>query len=253
MPADFPMQATHAIHRPAAADRQIGHVETLRRVVRILAAQGEQVVECDAELLLGITTEVFFDESRSETIEAGGHSRMGGEEVARARDRQRDFEGLPRLFHEAPRAFQHGEGRMSFIQMADLRLDAERGKQSPSADPKHHLLLEAQLRPAPVKLAGNGSVNREVRQVIAVEKVKLHSAHLNLPDAKPDGVTWQVKFQPQPLPVRVAQRRDGQLPGIVVREKGLLRALSRRSPVENSLAGKAGPRRSPARPDRWRP
>ena len=45
VPADFPMQAAHAIHRPAAADGQIGHVETLRRVVRILAAQGQQIVE----------------------------------------------------------------------------------------------------------------------------------------------------------------------------------------------------------------
>ena len=38
VPADFPMQATYAIHRPAPPDCQIGHVETLRRVVRILAA-----------------------------------------------------------------------------------------------------------------------------------------------------------------------------------------------------------------------
>ena len=30
VPADLPMQATHAIHRSAAADGQIGHVETLR-------------------------------------------------------------------------------------------------------------------------------------------------------------------------------------------------------------------------------
>jgi hypothetical protein len=50
VPADFPVQATHAIHRPAPADCQIGHVETLRRVVRVLAAQGQQIVERYAEL-----------------------------------------------------------------------------------------------------------------------------------------------------------------------------------------------------------
>ena len=53
VPAHLPVQATHAIDRPAPADRQIGHVETLRRVVRVLAAQGQQIVEGDAELLLG--------------------------------------------------------------------------------------------------------------------------------------------------------------------------------------------------------
>ena len=45
MPADFPMQAAYAIHRAAAANRQIGHVERFRRVVRVLAAQGQQIVE----------------------------------------------------------------------------------------------------------------------------------------------------------------------------------------------------------------
>ena len=42
--ADFPMQATHTIYRPAPPDCQIGHVESLRRVVRVLAAQGQQIV-----------------------------------------------------------------------------------------------------------------------------------------------------------------------------------------------------------------
>ena len=51
LPADFSMQAANAIHRSAPADRQIGHVETFGRVVRILAAQSQQIVECYAELL----------------------------------------------------------------------------------------------------------------------------------------------------------------------------------------------------------
>ncbi len=41
VPAHFPVQATHAIHRSASADRQIGHVETFRRVVRIFAAKSQ--------------------------------------------------------------------------------------------------------------------------------------------------------------------------------------------------------------------
>ena len=148
VPAHLPVQAAHAIHRPAPADGQIGHVESLRRVVRVLAAKGQQIVECNAELLLGIPTEVLLDEGRSETVKAGGHRRVGGEEVPRSRDGQRDFEGLPGLFHEVAGAFQHGEGRMPFIQVTDLRLDAERAEQPPSADPEQQFLLEAQLRPA---------------------------------------------------------------------------------------------------------
>ena len=63
--ANFSMQATHAIHGSASTNGEIGHVETLRRVIRILAAQGQQIVECYAEFLFRIPSEVLFDESRS--------------------------------------------------------------------------------------------------------------------------------------------------------------------------------------------
>ena len=142
----------------------------------------------------GITTEVSFDQSRSETVKAGGHRRVGGEEIARSRNGQRDFEGLPGRLHETPRAFQHGERRMPFIQVADFRLDAERGEQPPSTDPKHQLLHEAQIRPAAVKLAGNPPIRRKVRRIIAVQQVELQPADLNLPGAKPDRVTRQVEL-----------------------------------------------------------
>ena len=45
MPADLAVQTAHAVDRPAAADGQIGHVETFRRIARIPASQGQQVVE----------------------------------------------------------------------------------------------------------------------------------------------------------------------------------------------------------------
>src|ERR1039458_3146835 len=97
MPANLPMQATHAIHRSAAADGQIGHVETLRRVVRILAAQSQQIAEGNAEFLLCITAEVLLDEGRSETVKAGSHRRVGGKEIAgRSEERRVGKEGRSR-------------------------------------------------------------------------------------------------------------------------------------------------------------
>src|ERR1017187_1040931 len=125
MPANLPMQATHAIHRPAAADGQIGHVETLRRVVRILAAQSQQIAEGNAEFLLCITAEVLLDEGRSETVKAGSHGRVGGKEISRSRDGQRDFEGLLALLHETAGALQHGKGRVPLIQVTYFRFDAK--------------------------------------------------------------------------------------------------------------------------------
>ena len=225
LPADFPMQAAYAIHRPAPPDGEIGHVEALRRVVRILAAQGQQVAGAYAQLPLGITIDVGFDEGRRKAVKARSYCGVRGKEIPRSRHRQRDFEGLPVFFHEISGALQHGERRMTFIQVTDFRLEAERAEQPPSADPEQQFLLEAQLRPASIELAGNSSMDGEVRRVIAVQQVKLHSTDLHLPCAQPDRITRQRDLQPQPLAVRLAHRRDRQLSGIVIRVKSLLRSV----------------------------
>ena len=78
---------------------------------------------------------------------------------------------------------------MPFVQVTDFRLDAERSEQPPSANPEKQFLLETQLRPAAIQLAGNPSMNGEVRRVVAVQKEKLYSADLDLPGAQPDRVT----------------------------------------------------------------
>src|SRR5664279_4494510 len=146
-------------------------------------------MELNAELLRGVSTEVLLDEGRSETIKTGGHCRVGGEEVSCSGDRQRDFEGLPCLFHEVAGTFQDGERRVPFIQVTDLRLNPECAEQPPSADPKQQFLLEAQLRPPAIQLAGNASMSGEVRRIIAIQQVKLHPADLELPGAQPHRVT----------------------------------------------------------------
>ena len=201
VPAHLSVQAAYAIHRAAPAHRQIRHVETLRRVARVLAAKGQQIVKRDAELLFGIPPKVLLDEGGRETVETGGHRGVGREEITRSCDRQRDFEGLPGLLHEVARAFQYGKRRVPFIQVTDLRLKPERAEQSPSADPEDQFLLEAQLRPASIEFAGDPAMSGEVRRVIAVQQVELHSADLHLPGAQPDRVAGQRDLQPQPLPV----------------------------------------------------
>ena len=114
---------------------------------------------------------------------------------------------------------------MPFIQVTDFRLDAERREQSPSTDPQQQFLLQAQLRPTAVQLAGDAAMGGVIRRVIAVQQVEFHATDPDLPGAQPDRVTGQRNLQPQPLAICMAQRRDRQLPGVVVRVKGLLRAI----------------------------
>src|SRR5947207_15719569 len=100
---------------------------------------------------------------------------------------------------------------MPFIEMTDFRLDADCGEQPPSADPKDQLLHETQFRRASVKLAGNPSVRRVVRRIVAVPQVKLRSAHLDLPGAQPDRMARQLAQSAHPFPVPLAQRPAREL------------------------------------------
>lgn len=127
-PAHLSVQAAYAIYRSAPSNRQICHVKTLRRVARVLAAKGQQIVTSDAELLFGIPAKILCDEGGRETVKTGGHCRVGSEEIARSCDRQCDCEGLPSLFHEVARTFQDGKRRVPFIHVTDLRLDPERAE-----------------------------------------------------------------------------------------------------------------------------
>ena len=135
---------------------------------RVLAAEGQKIGKCNAELLFGIPTQVLLDKGGSKAVKTGGHRRVRGEEIAGSCDCQRDFKGPSCLFHEVAGTFEYGEGRVSLIQVTDLRLDSERSEQSPPSDPEQEFLLEAQLRSASIEFAGNPPMNREVRRVIAV-------------------------------------------------------------------------------------
>ena len=157
-----------------------------------------------AELLLRIATQVLLDESRREAVKAGGHRRVGGEEISGSSDGECNVERLRTLLHETAGAFQCGKGRMPLVQMTDLRLDAEHPEQPPSTDAKQQLLRQAQLRTAAIQLAGDASMCGVIRCIIAIEQVKLHPTDLDLPGAQPDRVTRQGDFQPQPLTIGLA-------------------------------------------------
>src|ERR1035441_1846264 len=104
------------------------------------------MVKRNPELRLGVFPQVLLDEGGSKTVKTGGHRRMGGKEIAGSCDRERDFERPACLLHEVARTFQDGKGRVSFIEVTDLRLESECAEQPPSADPEQQFLLEAQLR-----------------------------------------------------------------------------------------------------------
>ena len=144
------MQGTYTIHRPAPAYRQIGHVERFQRIVRMPAAQGQQIAGLNAQFLLGIRAKVLRNERRVKTVKTGHHRRVRREKVPGSGDGQCVLEGQPGFLHAAPRALQNHEGRMPLIQVTDLRLEAKRLEHPPATDPEQYFLLETQLGPAAI-------------------------------------------------------------------------------------------------------
>jgi hypothetical protein len=113
--ANLPMKVADAIHRSTSADRQVCHVKTLRRIVRISATQRQQIAEPNPELLFGVVAQVLLYESGRKTIETGRPRGVCRKQISSASDGQRSFERLRGRAHEATRAFKDGECRMAFV------------------------------------------------------------------------------------------------------------------------------------------
>ena len=126
MPAHLAVQAAHPIRRAAAANRQVRHVELLQRVGRVLTAKSQQILKTNAELRPGIAPEVLLDERGSKAVKPGSYRCVRRKQIARPRDRESDFKGLPGLVHKAAGTFQDGERCVTFIQVTNLRVDPER-------------------------------------------------------------------------------------------------------------------------------
>ena len=84
---------------------------------------------------------------------------------------------------------------MAFIEVTDFRLETKGTEQPPPAEAEHQLLLQPQLRTAPVQLTGNAAMRGVIRCVIAIQQVQLDAADLDLPGAQPDRVARKTIFR----------------------------------------------------------
>ena len=162
--------------------------------------------------------------------------------------------GFPILLHESAGTFQQGEGRMPFIEMADFRLDAEGIEQSPSAQPEHDLLFQAQFcarhrRARPV-------ISRRIGAFAASfesSRYSLRRPTWTCQVRSQTGEPGNSELQAEPFAVRLIHRGDRELSWIIGRDTALAGPRSDRSLGENTRAGRAIQYRPLERRDRWRP
>ena len=91
--ADFSVQPAYAVEVAAAADGEIRHVEGLRAIGRVPPAERQQVVERNAQPVLGISFHKPLHQVRSETVKARVDRRMRCEKIAGPCDGQGHIEG----------------------------------------------------------------------------------------------------------------------------------------------------------------
>jgi hypothetical protein len=142
MPAHLPVEAAYPIDRSTAAQREVGHIERLTGIMRILPSQGHQVVEGNAQFFLRVPAEIMFNETGGESIETCLHGGVGREEISPSGHGQRRLEGLSTLSHKGPGPFQNGKSRVSFVEMTNLGMKAQGFEQTPAADAEDHFLLQ---------------------------------------------------------------------------------------------------------------
>jgi hypothetical protein len=145
------------------------------------AAEGEEPLQSDAELVR-IASQVLRYESGGEPVEACFDRSVGGKHVSCSRGCAGHLETDSSVLHVTTGPLQDGECRVPFIEVANVGPNPQFAEHPPTCDAQDHLLLEARLRAAPIKLAGDAPVGRAVHQVVGIEQVEVHSSGAGLPD-----------------------------------------------------------------------
>ena len=112
--------------------------------------------------------------------------------------------------HQSPDAFEREEGRMALVQMVNARPDAQRLQRATPADAQHHLLLQAHLGVAAVKLIGDVLIGRAVLLDVRVEQIERDAA-LRAPDLRGDLAAGYSTSMINGPPSRSRSRVSGRL------------------------------------------
>ena len=127
------------------------------------------------EFILRIMAEVLANEFGIEAVETGGNCGMRRKDISCPRNVHGQVKRLFMVLHIAACPFEDRERRMTFIEMANLRLQTYGPQQSPAADTKHDLLFQPHLRVAAIEFAGNPAMSGSIREIVGVEQVEFRS------------------------------------------------------------------------------
>src|SRR5260370_20703597 len=145
-PADLAVQLTYAVNGSANAKGEIGHVERLGQICAVTPPESEQVLERDGKLFVRVRPKVLFHQVRRKTVEARINGCMGCEKIAGTSYGQGQIERSFVVGHVRPGSLKNAKRGVPFIQMTNLRLQAQSTQKPPPSTTQDKLLLQAQYR-----------------------------------------------------------------------------------------------------------
>ncbi len=173
----------------------------------------------------GEVAEVAAHHLARESVVPRRHGSVRGENISRRHDLQGGIEIEIFLCPQNPDALQREEGGVAFVHVENLRADPELTQSPHTADSQHHLLPDAHLEIAAVKLGRDQTILGRVLRHVGVEEVKIDPADVQLPDL---GVNLAVENLDRDEDARVipAHFAERQVMEILIQADGLLGAIA---------------------------
>ena len=193
--AHLTVQLRHGVRPAREPQSHDGHVEALVGRVAGPMPERHQLVDRDAALLRP-RAEVLVDELPRKAVDAGGHRRVGGEDVAGPHR----FDGLrvaqPVVHDRLPDAFEAEEAGVALVGVEHLRLDAERLQRADAADAEQDLLAQAVLDVAAVETVGHLTQVVRVLLHVRVEEIQRHPTDVGAPHRRAQRQARDVDLDP---------------------------------------------------------
>ena len=174
------------------------------------AAEGEELVLRDAELLAQ-GAEVLFDELGAEAVVAGGDGCVGGED-----DLARDLagglvEGDAFFDHAIADGLEDCEAAVALVEVKDPGGDAHGLECAEAADAEEELLTDAGAAVAAVEARGELEIFGGVAGDVGVEEQEIAAADFDSPHLGADDAAAGLDFDDDPLAVCADGGLHGQL------------------------------------------
>src|SRR5271168_467412 len=190
---DFAVQGRDRVGSAGELEAEHGHTELFGVVGWIDAAEGEELVLREAELLAQ-GAEVLLDELGAEAVVAGGDWGVGGEDDLAGDLAGGLVEGEAFFDHAIANGLEDCEAAVAFVEVKDSGGDSHGSESAEAADAEEELLADAGAAVAAIESRGEFEVFGGVAVDVGIEQEEVATADFDTPDLGVDDAAAGLNF-----------------------------------------------------------